>query len=66
MIRDTQSGALINRDLNGLNEYNKKRQALANQINELNTIKSEMDTIKTDMSEIKQLMLQLLDKGSNV
>lgn len=63
MVRDTTSGALINRDLSGLEEYNKKRQMLSNQKEELNKVKSELDIIKTDMSEIKELMLQLLNKG---
>lgn len=66
MVRDTNSGALINRDLNGLEEYNKKRQFMINQKEEINKVKSEMDTLKDDVSEIKQLLLQLLNKGSNV
>jgi chromosome segregation ATPase len=66
LIRDTNSGALINRDMNGLQEYNKKRQMMASQKEEINTIKTDVDNIKKDLSEIKQLMLQLLDKGPNV
>jgi|APCry1669192806_1035432.scaffolds.fasta_scaffold08347_2 hypothetical protein len=66
LIRDTNSGALINRDMNGLQEYNKKRQMMANQKEEINTIKTDVDNIKKDLSEIKQMMLQLLDKGPNV
>lgn len=63
MARDSISGALVNKDLNGLEEYNKKRSVLANQKTEINTLKSEIDNIKGDISEIKQLMLQLVDKG---
>jgi hypothetical protein len=66
LIRDASTGALINTDLNGLQEYNKKRQVLANQKEEINNIKADIVNIKDDLSEIKQLMLQLLDKGSNV
>ena len=66
MIRDTTSGALINRDINGLEEYNRKRQMLSNQKEEINKVKSEIDSIKDDVSEIKELLLQLLNKGSNV
>lgn len=63
MIRDTTNGALINRDIAGLEEYNKKRQLMSNQRDEINKVKSEIDTIKEDVSEIKQLILKLLDKG---
>ena len=66
LVRDTSSGALINRDLSGLEEYNKKRQMMANQKEEINKVKSEIDNIKDDVSEIKELLLQLLNKGSNV
>ena len=66
MYRDTNSGALINRDKNGLDEYNKRREFLAGQKDEINKVKSDLENIKSDMSEIKQLMLQLLDKGTNV
>lgn len=66
MIRDTNSGALINRDINSLNEYNMKRQSMIAQKEELNKVKSEIDGLKTDLLEIKQLMVQLLNKGSNV
>jgi hypothetical protein len=66
MIRDPNSGALINRDAKGLEEYNKRREFLANQKDEINKVKSDLDNIKKDMSEIKTLMLQLLNKGTNV
>ena len=66
LVRDTNSGALINRDARGLEEYNKRREFLANQRDEINKVKSDLDNIKNDMSEIKELMLQLLNKGPNV
>ena len=63
LVRDSNSGALINRDKNALDDYMNRRKLFANQSEELNKVKSELDSIKNDMSEIKQLMLQLLDKG---
>jgi len=64
-VRDTNSMGLVNRDSSGLEEYKNKRRALAAQKDEINNIKSEIQSIKNDMSEIKQMMLQLMDKGSN-
>jgi hypothetical protein len=64
-VRDTESMALINRDVNGLEEYNTKRRLLSTQKEEINKIKYEIDDIKQDMNDIKQLLIKLLDKGSN-
>lgn len=64
MIRDTETMALINKDINGLQEYLTKRNVAATQKQEINNIKSEINDIKNDMNEIKSLMLQLLDKSN--
>lgn len=61
LFRDTNSGALINRDANSLQEYLSKRQLFINQKEELNKVKSEMESIKNDMCEIKELMYKLID-----
>lgn len=64
-VRDTNSMALINKDQNGLNDYMRKRNLLASQKNEINTLKSEILEIKEDMQDIKNLLLQLMDKNLN-
>ena len=65
MVRDTNSMALINRDSNGLQEYQNKRNFLASQRHEINTMKLDIEDVKNDIREIKQLMLQLIGKNSN-
>jgi hypothetical protein len=65
LVRDTNSMGLINKDRNGLEEYNMKRKLLATQKEEINNIKAELLSVKTDMQEIKQLLLQLMDKNIN-
>ena len=62
MVRDTESMALINRDINGLQEYQLKRKQAEGQRIEINTIKSEIKDIKGEMGEVKTLLSQLLDK----
>ena len=62
MVRDTESMALINRDINGLQEYQLKRRQAEGQRTEINTIKSEIKDIRGELGEIKTLMAQLLDK----
>jgi len=66
LVRDTKSMALINQDKNGLDEYLKKRQSMAAQKEEINTMKSDISGIKDDLSELKSMIAQLLSKGSNV
>jgi hypothetical protein len=65
MYRDTETMALINKDVSGLEDYKMKRRMMATQKDEINKIKTELAGIKEDMTEIKQLMLQLIGKGTN-
>lgn len=63
--RDTNSMALINTDVNGLEEYKAKRKFAESQKQEINIVKKEMESIKSEVSEIKELVRQLLNKGTN-
>ncbi len=62
-FRDTKTNALVNRDVNGLEDYKAKRKYAESQRQEINNLKKEMDCIKNDVLEIKELMRQLLNKG---
>ena len=64
-VRDTNSMALINKDVNGLEEYKMKRRMLQNQKEEINNVKSEVAEIREDMNEIKSLLLKLIGKDTN-
>jgi len=63
LYRDSENMALISKDKNGLEEYNRRRMYMTNQKEELNTIKSELNDINNDISEIKELLQLLLNKG---
>jgi hypothetical protein len=63
LVRDTRSGAIINQDKNGLDEYLNKRRALESQKEEINNVKSEVKILREDITEIKSLLLKLLEKG---
>jgi hypothetical protein len=65
LVRDTASMALINQDKNGLDQYMKKRNLLLAQKQEINIMKSDINGLKEDVKEIKQLLMLLIDKGSN-
>lgn len=64
LVRDTESRALINRDIVGLQEYQVKRNLVANQKQEINSVKNEINDIRDEMGEIKSLLLQLLGKSN--
>ena len=65
LVRDTESMALINTDVNAQNEYYSKVRLIQTQKQEINNVKSEIQDVRNELQEIKQLMLKLLDKGSN-
>lgn len=64
-VRDINSMGLSNINPSEKEEYYSKQKLIQNQKHELNSIRSEIDGIKNDVSDIKQLLLQLMDKGSN-
>ena len=63
LFRDTESMALINKDVSGLEDYRTKRKYAELQREQINNVKKEMDSIKNDISDIKKLMVKLLEKG---
>ena len=58
-VRDTHSKAILNTDINGLNEYRMKREIAKRQQEEKQQDKTRLDKLENDMQEIKQL-LQLI------
>jgi hypothetical protein len=58
-VRDTHSKAILNTDINGLNEYRMKREIAKRQQEEKQQDKARLDKLENDMQEIKQL-LQLI------
>jgi hypothetical protein len=63
LYRDTETMALINRDVSGAEDYKVKRKFAEVQAKQINNVRAEMDNIKNDISDIKKLMLKLLEKG---
>lgn len=64
-IRDTNSMALINKDMSARDEYYSKVRLLNYQKEEINKLKTDISSVKEDMCEIKEILKQLLGKGSN-
>lgn len=63
LVRDPRSGAIINQDKTGLDDYLARRRGMESQKEEINKVKSDITEIKQDMTEIKSLLLKLLEKG---
>ena len=58
-VRDTHSKAILNTDINGLNEYRIKREISKRQQEEKQQDKQRLDKLEQDMQDIKQLLLQI-------
>ena len=63
LVRDPRSGAIINQDKTGLDDYLARRRGMESQKEEINKVKSDITEMKQDMTEIKRLLLKLLEKG---
>jgi len=59
--RDSESGALINVDDNGLAAY-KRRKFLANQrSSQITEMSDDINSLKEDFQEIKSILMQLVN-----
>jgi coenzyme F420-reducing hydrogenase delta subunit len=59
-------GALINSNLEALEDYKIKRKNMllkSNSINEVDTIKEDVNLLKNELSDIKSLLLKVLEKN---
>ena len=63
LYRDTESMALINKDVSGAEDYKVKRKFAESQVHQINSVRAEMNNIKNDISDIKKLIVKLLEKG---
>ena len=63
LYRDTETMALINKDISGAQEYQAKRKFAESQREQINSVKMEIYNIKNDISDIKKLMVKLIEKG---
>jgi hypothetical protein len=66
VIQKDNPGALVNKDVYGLQEYEEKRKAFyetKEKLNEVELIKNDVDSIKNDLSELKNLLLKVLENG---
>ena len=61
-VRDTQTMALINTDMAGLEDYKMKSTLISNQKSEINKVKNEINEIRNDVQIIKELLMQLFGK----
>jgi chaperonin cofactor prefoldin len=61
-VRDTNTMALINTDMAGLEDYKMKSTLINNQKSEINKVKNEINEIRDDVKVIKELLMQLSGK----
>jgi uncharacterized protein with von Willebrand factor type A (vWA) domain len=59
IVRDIGNGALLNKDVSGLDAYKKIKKK--NQ--EMEEVKNKVNNIESEISEIKNLLLKLVEKN---
>ena len=58
LIKDAETGAILNTSLSALDTYKKQR----GHMNKINNVQNEIDKLKNDIGEIKDLLRELLRK----
>jgi hypothetical protein len=58
LIKDTDTGAILNTSISALEAYKKQRSHLG----KINTIENDVNHLKSDINEIKSLLRELLRK----
>ena len=62
LVRDTNSGAIINRNRNAYEIAKRRATEAQKQRDEIRSATREINTLKCEMHEIKNLLQQLVDK----
>ena len=62
LVRDEESGAILNVDNKGLNAYRAARDNRRKQLEKEERMENEIDNIKSDVSEIKNLLNELIKR----
>lgn len=61
LLRDKSTGAIINSDVNGYNNYVKMKQIKLEEQNKISTIQNEINELKSDLGEIKNLLREFVN-----
>ena len=62
LVRDTRTGAILNKNKNAYLSYKKRVQEAQKQRDEIRSATREINNIKCEMHEIKNMLKILLDK----
>ena len=62
LVRDEESGAILNVDNNALKSYKMARNNRIKQLEKEERMENEIDNIKSDVSEIKNLLNELIKR----
>ena len=59
LVRDTSSGAILNTDRTGLQEYYRRREIAKKELQEKEETKLRLQKMEEEMQEIKQLLKEI-------
>ena len=61
LVRDQQTKAILNTDMNEYNNYIALRNSKQNDNNKIKNIEGEIENVKNDLSEIKSLLKEFIN-----
>lgn len=61
LLRDNKTGAIINSDLNGYNNYLKMKEIKTMEMMKISNMKNEIDILKNDLNDIKNLLKEIVN-----
>lgn len=59
LVRDTSSGAILNTDRNGLQEYYRRKESVKKEIADREETKQRLAKMEEEMQEIKTLLKEI-------
>ena len=62
LVRDTRTGAILNKNKNAYHSYKKRVQEAQKQRDEIRSATREINNIKCEMHEIKDMLKTLMDR----
>lgn len=63
-VRDTTNGAILNTDVDELNNYKIKKKLKEQEKREKEIMKKKIDDLESDISDIKHMLIQLINLGT--
>lgn len=62
-VRDMENGAILNTDINEINNYKIKKQIREKELKEKEEMKKRIDALESNIQDIKNILIEMNTKG---